>query len=161
MLAALVGVLVWHLPILADLPSLIRRDTILTLATGHSVVLIFLTTSMSGFLVVCITLKSCALQRYTRDSGVSGKVVLAMLDLLSTLVALSPQMFYQFYRFIFKGLPSQWVINMMSFNDFYRLWFASNASSLSELATSLLLWVALVSGFLAWVTFAGAEWHKV
>ncbi len=129
--------------------------------------LIVLTTSMSGFLIVCTTLKSCAVQSYSRASDAFGKVLVAMLDLLSTWLVLwsavvfSPQVFYQFYRNIIKGLPSQWVVNPVSFSDFCRLWIASNASSLSQLATSLLLWIALMSGFLAWITFARAEWHKV
>lgn len=85
---------------------------------------------------------------------------MALLDLLSTLVvlwsslALAPQVFYQFYRLVFNGLPSQWVIKPLPFHDFLGLWFASNASNLSELATSLVLWIALMSGFLVWVTFA-------
>lgn len=166
-LAAVAGVLFWHLPILSNLLPLIRSDTLLTLSAGDSVMLILLTTLMSGFLIVCITLKSYALQGYSRASGVFDKVLVAMLDLLSTVtvlwsvVALAPQAFYQFYRIVFNGLPSQWVIKPVSFSDFCRLWFASNADSLAELATSLVLWIALMSGFLAWVTFARADWHKV
>ena len=92
---------------------------------------------------------------------------MVVLDLLSTMavlwsgVALAPQVFYQFYRLVFNGLPSQWVIKPLPLSDFCRLWITSKATHLSELATSLVLWIALMSVFLAWVTFARAEWHKV
>lgn len=116
---------------------------------------------------MCTTLKSCALHSHNAASDVFDKVLMVMLDLLSTMavlwsgVALAPQVFYQFYRLVFNGLPSQWVIKPLPLSDFCRLWITSKATHLSELATSLVLWIALMSVFLAWVTFARAEWHKV
>lgn len=75
---------------------------------------------------------------------------LALIPLVfATLLPLVPQIFYQLYRFLFTGLPQQWVLSaLFDWSPFWRSIALAPGSSLSEIATGLLFWSLILPSLL-------------
>ncbi len=147
-----------HAPLLDQLPGLFRNDTLHHLDKTSALLLVALTTAACAALVLVNIVKTRYLQSTPWVlSSALRRTITAAADLCTTIalvwgaLSLAPQMFYQYYRTIIPGLPSQWVTSWITPGELLTLLQLQQATTLASLATGVLLLTLLVSFFLCWV----------
>lgn len=116
-----------------------ERDSFFTLSVGGQIGLAVLSLGLSVLMLWAVWRGTQAMPRLSRI----GSAYLAFW----LFVWLSPQVYYQYYRLIFEGLPAQWITGWPELGEAARLLTFTGPATLSAHGQGVLGWALLAVAF--------------